>query len=38
MMVGVLLRLKASGMLDEYPKLTAFVAQLAVSAGKPATG
>jgi len=32
MMVGVLLRLK------EYPNLTAFVAQLAVSAGKPATG
>jgi hypothetical protein len=38
MMVGVLLRLKASGMLDEYPNLTAFVAQLAVSASKPATG
>jgi len=38
MLVGVMLRLKAPGMLDEYPKLTAFVAQLAVSAGKPATG
>ena len=27
MMVGVLLRLKASGLLDEYPKLSAYVAR-----------
>lgn len=27
MMVAVLLRLKASGMLDEYPRLAAYVAR-----------
>jgi glutathione S-transferase len=52
LMVSVLLRLRSSGLLDEHPKLAAYVArgearpaykrafdaQLAVNAGKPATG
>jgi glutathione S-transferase len=52
MMVSVLIRLKSSGILDEYPNLSAYVArgesrpaykrafeaQLAVNAGKQATG
>jgi len=42
MMVSVLLRLKSSGILDEYPNLAAYVArgeaQLAVYTGKLPTG